>query len=137
MNTIIDNFKRVYKRLNARNINLLETIYDDNVTFIDPFHEIQGLTTLVAYFSSLYRNIESCQFEFGEVYSKNASAMITWNMALRHRSLSKTVIEVSGSTQIRFDAKISFHRDYFDAGQMVYENIPVIGSAIKYIKHKV
>lgn len=137
MNTIIDNFKSVYGKLDASNIDLVDTIYDDNITFIDPFHEICGLSKLIDYFSALYKNLESCEFEFGEVYSKTSSALIVWNMTFRHRSLSKDIIEVPGSTQIRFDEKIYFHRDYFDAGKMIYENVPVVGSVIKYIKRQV
>jgi hypothetical protein len=137
MNTIVDKFKSVYGKLDANNIGLVDTIYHDNITFVDPFHEIHGLAKLSDYFSKLYKNLESCEFEFGEVYSKSSSALIVWNMKFRHRSLSRDIIEVPGSTQIRFDEKIYFHRDYFDAGKMIYENIPVIGSAIKYIKRQV
>ena len=137
MNAIVDNFKSVYANLDASNITLVESIYAGNVTFIDPFHVIKGRTRLITYFSKLYKNVENCQFTFNEVYEKSSSAMIIWKMALKHRSLSKHIIEVCGSTQICFAEKIHFHRDYFDAGQMVYENIPVIGSVVKHIKRKV
>ena len=137
MNAIIDKFKSVYEKLDADNLSLVDTIYDDNIIFIDPFHEIRGLQKLTDYFSNLYKNLESCEFKFNEVYSKNSSAMIVWNMAFRHYSLSKQVIEVPGSTQIRFKEKIYFHRDYFDAGKMIYENIAVVGSVIKHIKRQV
>ncbi len=137
MNTIIDKFKSTYSALDENNIELVEAIYDRDVTFIDPFHEIRGLSRLSIYFSELYKNVQDCQFEFGEVYSKTSSALILWNMKFRHRSLSKNVIEVPGSTQIRFGDKIYFHRDYFDAGKMIYENVPIVGGVIKYIKRKV
>ena len=137
MNTIVDKFKSVYGQLDASNISLVDTIYDDNITFVDPFHEIRGLTKLTDYFSKLYKNLESCEFEFGEVYLKSSSALIVWNMKFQHLSLSKDIIEVPGNTQIRFDEKIYFHRDYFDAGKMIYENIPAVGSVIKYIKRQV
>lgn len=138
MNNIIDSFQQVYKELNSGNIESVNMIYDDNVTFIDPFHEIRGLKTLREYFNELYKNVISCEFSFGEVYMKHNSAMIIWNMVVKHRTLSRNKpIEVSGSTQIRFDDKIYFHRDYFDAGQMVYESVPLVGPVIKYIKQKV
>ena len=137
MNTIIDKFKSVYEKLDADNLSLVDTIYDDNIIFIDPFHEIHGLKKLTDYFSNLYKNLESCEFKFDEVYSKDSSAIIIWNMSFRHYGLSTQVIEVPGSTQIRFKEKIHFHRDYFDAGKMIYENIAVVGSVIKYIKRQV
>ena len=123
MNTIIEKFKSVYGKLDASNISLVDTIYDDNIIFVDPFHEIRGLRKLSDYFSDLYKNLESCEFEFGDVYSKTSSAFIVWNMTFRHRSLSRDIIEVPGSTQIRFDEKIYFQRDYFDAGKMIYEKL--------------
>ena len=138
MQNVIDSFQQVYANLTATNIRSVNTIYDEQVVFIDPFHEIRGLNALLGYFSELYKNVDSCQFTFGEVYAKDNSAMILWNLVLRHRTLSRNnPIEVSGNTQIRFDDKIHFHRDYFDAGQMVYESVPMIGTVIKYIKQKV
>ncbi|WP_455223027.1 nuclear transport factor 2 family protein [Kaarinaea lacus] len=138
MHNIIDNFQRVYSELSASNIETVDAIYDENVIFIDPFHEIRGLNSLREYFSALYKNVFSCEFTFGEVYAKHNSAMIVWHMALKHRTLSKNKpVEVSGSTQIRFNDKIYFHRDYFDAGRMVYENLTLVGSVIKFIKQKI
>jgi hypothetical protein len=59
-------------------------------------------------------------------------------MRLKHRTLArKDPIGVAGSSQIRFNHKVYFHRDYFDAGQMLYENLPIISSIIKFIKKQV
>lgn len=137
MNELVENFKDVYERLDSNSISSVRNIYDKDIKFIDPFHEVNGLEALVGYFSKLYRNIESCEFDFQEVFTSESSAMITWNMKFRHKSLSRRVIEVPGSTEIRFNEKIHYHRDYFDAGKMLYENVPLIGSAIRYIKKKV
>ena len=137
MSNLVENFKNVYEQLDSNNISSIRNIYDKDIKFIDPFHEVNGLETLVEYFSKLYRNIDSCEFDFQEVFTGDSSAMVTWNMKFRHKSLSRRVIEVPGSTEIRFNEKIHYHRDYFDAGKMLYENVPLIGSAIRYIKKKV
>lgn len=137
MGSLIDDFKSVYQRLDSSNIDLVKSIYDDDVTFIDPFHEVKGIDTLSNYFRKLYKNLESCQFDFQNVYQNGSSAMITWTMEFKHKSLANKAIEVPGSTEIHFKEKIFYHRDFFDAGKMVYENIPLIGSAIKYIKRQV
>jgi len=137
MNKIIEKFQSVYQALDLSNVNLVKTIYTDDIVFIDPFHEVQGLPALVEYFSKLYRNLDSCSFEFLKFYANSSSAMLTWEMKFSHRAFKHRFIEVPGSTEIRFDEKIYFHRDYFDAGKMLYENIPVLGSAIRYIKRQV
>ena len=137
MNNIIENFKAVYQGLDASNISLVKTIYADDIVFVDPFNEVRGLPALVEYFSKLYRNLDSCNFEFLKVYANSTSAMLTWNMEFSHQAFRNRTVEVPGSTEIHFDEKINFHRDYFDAGKMIYENIPVLGSAIRYIKRQV
>ncbi|HCW90926.1 MAG TPA: transcriptional regulator, partial [Marinobacter sp.] len=30
--------------------------------------------------------------------------------------------------------RIGYHRDYFDAGQLLYENVPVLGRMIRWIR---
>jgi len=137
MDTIIEKFISVYQGLDSNNISSIASIYDKNIKFVDPFHEVNGLETLMGYFSRLYRNVESCDFEFKEIYKSNSSAMVTWNMLLKHKSLSKHPIDVPGSTEIHFNEKIHYHRDYFDAGKMLYENVPLIGSAVRFLKKKV
>jgi hypothetical protein len=46
---------------------------------------------------------------------------------------------VPGGTLIKIDKfeKIIFHRDYFDAGAMLYEQIPLLGRVIKWVKQKI
>lgn len=133
---MLGKFKSVYKNLNADNVPIVEAIYEEGVIFIDPFHEIKGVRNLVPYFEKLYRNIESCKFDFLNEYSLESSAMITWIMTFSHKSLGKKQIVVPGSTEIHFNEKIYYHRDYFDAGKMVYENVPLVGPAVNYIKRK-
>lgn len=135
-NNVVENFKSVYKELDANNVDILKDIYRENIVFVDPFHEIKGISNLANYFINLYKNIDSCQFDFDEPYLKPDSAMIPWSMSFLHASISKEPITVNGCTHIYFDEKIYFHRDYFDAGQMIYERLPVIRSAIKLIKKR-
>ena len=87
MNQLVENFKDIYERLDSNSVSAIRNIYDKDIKFIDPFHEVNGLDTLVGYFSKLYRNVESCQFDFQEVFTSDSSAMITWNMKFRHRHL--------------------------------------------------
>jgi limonene-1,2-epoxide hydrolase len=44
-------------------------------------------------------------------------------------------ITVDGITMLKLENdKITFQRDYYDLGQMVYENIPLLGIIIKKIR---
>jgi hypothetical protein len=44
----------------------LDEVYDPDVTFEDPFREIEGRQALARYFEKLNGNVASCTFTFGE-----------------------------------------------------------------------
>ncbi len=58
------NFLSMYKSLNRDNLHILKTVYTEDVRFIDPAHEINGLEHLTNYFSALYQNLDSIDFSF-------------------------------------------------------------------------
>jgi len=136
---IIDEFKRTYLALNKDNLDLLDTLYCDNTTFIDPFNQVESLTNLKKYFSELYENVQSISFDFIDESSNTNDHYITWKMRLAHPKLnSGSEFIVDGATHLKSDEsnKISYHRDYFDGASMIYERVPVIGKIIKLIKSR-
>ena len=57
-------------------------------------------------------------------------------MHLQHKKLSanKTIL-LNGASFIRFDAeKINYHRDYYDLGALIYEQIPLLGAVVKKVR---
>ncbi|BBI47777.1 hypothetical protein HORIV_01980 [Vreelandella olivaria] len=47
-------------------------------------------------------------------------------------------VEVEGCSALTFadDGRVQRHRDYFDAGAMLYEQLPLMGSAIRWLKKR-
>ena len=135
MIALVDQFKQFYQGLDKHNIGAIEYIYDKNIEFIDPFHEIHGLKALTEYFEKLYENVNVCHFDFSNELLTDKSASLYWTMRLSHRRLNNgKSISVPGSTLIRYDDKVTYHRDYFDAGALLYENIPVLRNMVNYVK---
>ena len=50
----VDKFVEIYQKLDKDNLELLTEIYAQNIHFIDPLHEINGLEDLRRYFRGLY-----------------------------------------------------------------------------------
>lgn len=130
-------FLHTYQKLNANNLETLKDIYRDDVQFIDPAHEISGITNLTEYFASLYRNIDSINFSFNKPVVHENRGYVSWKMTFSHKNLARgKSITIEGMTYLQFDEhnKVYHHRDYFDLGAMLYEHIPLIGRIIKWIK---
>ena len=138
MHTVVERFKQIYGQLNAQSLGLLSELYSDDVKFQDPFHQIAGFSALRQYFADLYAQVESCSFKFEEDVTQGNDSVLMWTMFLKHSRLNGgLVVTVPGSTHIRFRDRVSYHRDYFDAGAMLYEQLPLIGRVIRIIKRRV
>lgn len=133
-----EKFIEVYQSLNKDNLYLLNEIYDPDITFKDPLHEVSGLTELSDYFSGLYSNLTYCQFIISDTVSTDDRAFVYWTMQYAHPKLNGAQqISVEGHSHLRFAGeKIISHRDYFDVGALLYRQIPLLGSVIKYIDKK-
>lgn len=134
-NPLVDNFIELYQALNKNNLHLLGQVYGDDIIFTDPMHQISGLESLTQYFAKLYENVQHIQFEIKEVQQSDSQASLFWQMQYCHPKLNKgQLISVDGMSQLKFNDKIYFHRDYFDLGQMLYEQVPFIGGFIRLLK---
>ena len=136
---LVSAFKRVYQQLNAITLGqgLIESVYDERMNFEDSFHAIEGREAFIAYCESLYENVQQIDFVFHEQWIKPGQAMLTWTMTYRHPRLKRgQEIEVQGATHLRFDEKITFHQDFFDGGQLLYEQIPLLGTLIQGLKKR-
>jgi len=135
---IIQQFSELYQSLGKDNLHRLSEVYSDDIVFKDAMHELLGIEDLTKYFESLYTNLTSCDFDIRHIQASGSGhAFLTWQMSFTHPKLAggQSVV-VDGATDLRFEEKITYHRDYIDMGQMLYEHIPVLGSAIRFIKKR-
>lgn len=134
----VDKFITVFQRLSAKNIDLIDTIYHQKITFTDPIHKVEGLLNLKQYLAHLYQNLSQCDFDITEVIASGNTAAIYWQMHYRHPKLNKgKLITVNGSSHLKMqDNLVIYHRDYLDLGEMLYEQLPFMGRVVKWIKEK-
>ncbi|CCN48234.1 conserved hypothetical protein [Vibrio nigripulchritudo MADA3029] len=132
----IEHVADFYRSLGKHNLGTVKELYHPNVVFEDPAHRLEGNGVLYAYFESLYQNVQQCNFHIHESHQFGDTGFIVWTMSLKHPKLNRAKeVKVDGVSQISFeDNKVKHHRDYFDLGSMLYEQIPVLGLLIKKIK---
>ncbi|MFC4260441.1 nuclear transport factor 2 family protein [Marinobacter lacisalsi] len=132
----VERFQRLFNTLCAGNMAGLGDVYSPHVRFMDPFEAIEGLDELRAYFDKVYSNVTACRFIFGNVLISDNNACIEWTMHLTHPRLRRgREVTVQGISRLTIaEGRVEFHRDYFDAGELLYENLPVLGSAIRLVR---
>ncbi|MDZ7854148.1 MAG: nuclear transport factor 2 family protein [Halomonas sp.] len=132
-------FCAFFNKLDKTCTKKLYEVYTDDVDFTDPLHHIKGREALEDYFSTLYDNVTSCRFVFHTTLQKDDTAFVTWTMHLVHPRLDGgRVVEVEGCSHLIFaeDGRVTRHRDYFDAGDLLYERLPVMGPAVRWVKRQ-
>jgi len=112
--------------------------YANDIEFIDPLGEVNGIDNIIKYYKNLYENVVSIKFETVNEFERGEESVFVWQMHLVHKKVgSGAPILVEGVSVFRFEnGKAVYHRDYFDLGTMIYEKIPVLGSLIRWIKEK-
>ena len=135
----MNEFLDVYNKLSRDTISLIDTIYTEDITFIDPAHHIKGLDNLRTYFGNLFANVDHIHFEFFNQLRSHNEGYVQWNMKFSHPKLQRgKEITVHGTTFVHFspDNKVDYHRDYFDLTNMLHQHLPLIGPLVKSINRR-
>ncbi|GAB5993073.1 nuclear transport factor 2 family protein [Aeromonas enteropelogenes] len=130
-------FVALYQQLDRQQLHRLSEVYADEVIFIDPAHRIEGLAALSDYFAALYQRLAYCRFVITSQQQQERQAWLGWTMTFSHPRLrGGKPVTVEGATRLEFDeqGKVCLHRDYFDLGAMLYEQLPLLGSLVRTIK---
>lgn len=127
----------IFNQFNGRNVEILNQLYDEEISFQDPVVAIKGLSRLSKYYSHAYKNVSSIRFEFQSFISEQDQLTATWIMTADIKGLNQgNPVRVEGVSVFKFSARnrLIYHRDYFDLGQMVYENIFGLGVIVRKVK---
>ncbi len=132
-------FLETFQQLDGDNLDLLRRIYAPTITFIDPIHTVEGIEKLMDYYAQLYLNAISLDFSFKNKMHAGNAAYVQWSLLIAHPKLKHgKIIAVPGTSYLQFGQGdlVELHRDYFDLGAMLYEQIPVLGYLVKSIKRR-
>lgn len=138
--TVPQKVRTLYLRFDKKILNTIPEIYSEDIQFRDPLHAVNGLKNLTDYFNGMMDDLLECRFEFHHSLEsvERGEAILFWTMHYRHKKISGgKQLELSGNSHLLFNDKVYYHRDYFDAGAMLYEHLPLLGAAIRYVKKRI
>ncbi|AKJ96759.1 MULTISPECIES: nuclear transport factor 2 family protein [Pseudomonas] len=136
MSAYLQQFAEDFASLTGDNLDALEKLYSEDIIFRDPLHQIQGLKDLRAYFTELYANAHDIRYAFTSADEvQPGQGYLRWTLQFRHPRLARgEQITLQGCSHLQWSDRVHFHQDYFDAGALLYEHIPVMGGAIRWLK---
>jgi hypothetical protein len=137
MSEFLRDFAKGFAALDKNNLQRLPELYSHDIAFTDPMHEINGLADLHLYFAQLYANVRDLKFDFHAFDQvREGKGYLRWTMSYAHPRLnSGKTIQVQGCSHLLWShGKVFQHRDFFDAGALLYEHLPVMGKIIHWLK---
>lgn len=129
----------IFNRFNGKNLEILALLYSQDVVFQDPIHRFQNLIELTNYYKKMYKNVIKIEFKFENFVSEDENLNAQWTMVAQIKGLNQgKEIRVHGASFFKFNKQglVCYHRDYFDVGEMLYEQLPVLKYLIKGIKNQ-
>jgi limonene-1,2-epoxide hydrolase len=125
-----------YRQLDDSQLPQLSRIYHPQIEFIDPVGQHNGVDALEHYFRQLLKTMNYCRFDVQRTLCNGSEATLLWRMDYSHPSLNKGQdLSLDGISHLRLaDDLIIYQRDYYDLGAMLYEHIPMLGTAVKALK---
>ena len=131
----LEDLKIWYVNLKKSNLDEIENFYDANVSFKDPFNEIKGIEKLRQIFNHMFENLENPHFVFIDTIENEREIFITWDFFLK---LNEKEYKIHGSTHLKLNEKnrIYYHRDYWDVGEEVLLNVPIVRSLYGFFRRK-
>ena len=136
--SLINKFTNLYKDYTSTNIEkYVDDLYDENVYFIDPVHQVGGLNNVKEYFYLMTKPIESCRFEINSISKDLNNYFVRWDMYLISKASPNKKIVTTGITHfiVNSSEKIIFHQDFWDLSSL-YDELPVISFWSKLVKER-
>lgn len=129
--------ERVFASLTPASVGDIPAVYSVDAWFKDPFNEVRGRAAIERIFVHMFDQLTEPRFVIlGRVIEGN-EAWLTWNLEYRLKP-GKPVRRIHGASHLKFDAdaRVAYHRDYWDAAEELYESVPLLGGLLRMIKRR-
>jgi hypothetical protein len=136
----IDHFVTFFEALEPSSVARLGEVYASDVYFKDPFNEVHSLAQVQHIFGHMYVSLDRPRFVVTGQVAEGRECFLTWNFEFHFRTHQPALLQtVRGTSHLKFNEAglVSFHRDYWDAAEELYEKLPLLGSLMRWLKKRV
>jgi ketosteroid isomerase-like protein len=127
-----------FESISPEAVRRIDEVYAADAWFKDPFNEVRGVEPIRRIFEHMFEQVECPRFVVREAVAEGDSAFLTWDFVFRSRRLGEAEQVIHGASHLRFgaDGRVSYHRDYWDAAEELYEKIPFLGGLMRAVKRR-
>ena len=128
-----------WQTLTPSTVEAITSIYTADAYFRDPFNDVTGIEKIRPIFADMFVRLHEPQFTILETIEEAHGALLIWDFSFRIKNLKPELTRrIHGTSHIRFaaDGRVQYHRDYWDAAGELYEQLPVVGVLMRWLKKR-
>ncbi len=128
-----------WENLTPEDVERIDRIYDESAAFQDPFNSVQGLSALKHIFNDMFVRLHEPTFVVTSTIQEDNRVLLVWDFGFCIKSLNPTMRRnIHGTSLITFDTNglVKSHRDYWDVAGELYEQLPIVGSLMRWLKKR-
>lgn len=124
-----------FEQLTPTSLSNIDRIYAPAARFIDPFNDVTGVRRVEAVYRHMFATLEAPRFVVETRMGEGRNAFLVWRCEFALRGTPRCI---RGASHLLLDEHglIVSHVDYWDAAAQVYEQLPVLGSVLRWIKQR-
>ncbi len=125
-----------FETLSPESLVTIDSVYDEQSSFRDPFNDIQGIEKIRAIYQHMFDTLDTPRFKVTRIVEQGSESFMTWNFTF---ALNSKPYHISGCTHFVLDPvslRVIVHRDYWDAAQELYEKLPLLGWFLQRLRRK-
>ncbi len=137
LNRPLKDYIEFFEKLSARSVHLMDKVAHGGIYFKDPFNEVRGIEHVKSIFDHMFKTMEKPKFKVTDyAWGRDGqTAYIKWRFTY---VMNGNAHGFEGVSEVTFgaDGRVTSHIDHWDAGEHVYEKVPLLGGIIRLIKSK-
>lgn len=122
-----------FEQLSPESLEQIGDFYHATCYFKDPFNEFEDRNALKQVFVRMFAQLQQPRFVIVDTVRQDQVVFLVWQF---HFLLRQRAFVIKGSSHLKFDEQglVTFHRDYWDAAEELYEKLPLIGFVLRQLK---
>ncbi len=132
-------YAEFFAAMGEADVARMDTVMTSAVHFRDPFNDLYDLEATQTVFRHMFETCRKARFTILDQAAARDAGFLLWRLDFRlKRWQPDRHREILGTSHIRFapDGRASEHCDHWDAGQQVYEQIPVLGTLLRQVRKR-
>lgn len=135
----VEKFREFFADVTPESVRRLgPELYASDVWFNDTLKTIRGREQVQAYFLKTADHVDFIRAEIVDSAVSGRNCYVRWVMDVQFKG-AKAPVRTIGMTLLRFDreGRVVLHQDFWDSSAGFYEQLPVLGGVMRWIKSKI